>query len=96
MIAKTVDNALVIPQAALITGVTGKTSVIVIDKDNKPHKTSVETGIRDSGKVQITDGVNSGERVATTGAFELAKLDPDVLEKTKVQIAPPKEDPDED
>ena len=95
MIAKTVDNAYVIPQAALLTGASGATSVIVIDKDNKPHKTSVDVGIRDNGKVQITDGVKSGDRVATTGAFELAKLEPDVLEKTKVQIAPPKEEPDE-
>jgi len=46
--------------------------------------------------VQITDGVKSGDRVATTGSFELAKLEPDVLEKTKVKIAPPKEAPDED
>ena len=30
----------------------------------------------------------------TAGAFELAKLDPDVFHKTKVKIAPPKEEPD--
>ena len=40
------------------------------------------------GKVQVTDGLESGQRVATTGAFELFKLDPEVLAKTKVQIAP--------
>jgi len=49
-------------------------------------------GIRDAGKVQITDGLDSGQRVATTGAFELFKLEPDVLSKVKVQIAPAKED----
>ena len=42
--------------------------------------------------MQITDGLQSGQRVATTGAFELFKLDPEVLEKTKVQIAPAKEE----
>ena len=54
------------------------------------------TGVRDAGKVQITDGLESGQRVATTGAFELAKLDPEVLAKTKAQIQPPKEEEEED
>ncbi len=96
MIARTVQTALVIPQAALLTSGSGSTSVIVVDADNKPHKTSVTVGIRDNGKVQVTDGVKSGERVVTTGAFALAKLEPEVLEKTTVQIAPPKEEEDED
>jgi len=56
----------------------------------------VTTGIRDAGAVQITDGLESGQRVVTTGAFELAKLEPDVLAKTKVQIAPPKEEEEEE
>ena len=53
------------------------------------------TGIRDAGTVQITEGLDSGQRVVTTGAFELGKLEPDVLEKTKVQIQPPKEEEEE-
>ena len=96
LIAKTVPNALVIPQAALLTSGSGATSVVVIDAENKPHKKSVTTGIRDAGSVQITDGLESGQRVVTTGAFELAKLEPDVLAKTKVQIAPPKEEEEEE
>ena len=32
------------------------------------------------------------QRVATTGAFELFKLDTEILSKTKVQIAPAKEE----
>ena len=47
---------------------------------------------RQRASVQVTDGLESGQRVATTGAFELFKLDPEVLEKTKVQIAPAKEE----
>jgi HlyD family secretion protein len=96
LIAKTVPGALVIPQTALLTSPTGTTSVIVIDAENRPHKTIVTTGIRDAGRVQITDGLESGQRVVTTGSFELAKLDPDVLAKTKAQIQPPKEEPDEE
>jgi multidrug efflux pump subunit AcrA (membrane-fusion protein) len=91
MIAKTVPSALVIPEAALLTSGSGSTSVIVIDAENRPRKTAVSVGIRDNGKVQVTDGLESGQRVVTTGAFELAKLEADVLAKTKVQIQPPKE-----
>jgi HlyD family secretion protein len=96
LIAKTVPNALVIPQSALLTSGSGATSVVIVDAENKPHKKSVTTGVRDAGSVQITDGLESGQRVVTTGAFELAKLEPDVLAKTKVQIAPPKEEEEEE
>jgi len=43
----------------------------------------------------VTDGLENGQRVATTGAFELFKLDPEVLEKTTVKIAPPREEEEE-
>jgi multidrug efflux pump subunit AcrA (membrane-fusion protein) len=92
MIARTVPDALVIPQAAVLTSPAGATFAMVIDKDNKPHLRKIALGIRDSGQVQVTDGLESGQRVATTGAFELFKLDADVLAKTKAQIAPAKEE----
>jgi HlyD family secretion protein len=96
LIAKTVSSTLIVPQTALLTSGSGATSVIVIDPENKPHKKSVTTGIRDAGSVQITEGLESGQRVATTGAFELGKLDAEVLAKTKVQIQPPKEEEEEE
>jgi multidrug efflux pump subunit AcrA (membrane-fusion protein) len=83
LIAKTVPNALVIPQAALLTSGSGATSVIVVDAENKPHKKAVTTGIRDAGTVQVTDGLDSGQRVVTTGSFELGKLEPDVLRRPR-------------
>lgn len=92
MIAKTVPNALVIPQSAVVTSPSGATFAMVIDKDNKPHRRKIAVGIRDATKVQVTDGLESGQRVATTGAFELFKLDDEILGKTKVQIAPAKEE----
>jgi multidrug efflux pump subunit AcrA (membrane-fusion protein) len=91
IVARTVPNALVIPQQAVMTSPQGATFAILIDKDNKPHLRKIAVGIRDAGKAQITDGLASGDRVATTGAYELFKLDPEVLAKTKVQIAPTKE-----
>ncbi len=92
IVAKTVPNALVIPQLAVMTSPQGSTFAVLIDKDNKPHLRKIAIGIRDAGKAQVTDGLASGDRVATTGAYELFRLDPDVLEKTKVQIAPTKEE----
>ncbi|PYR27269.1 MAG: efflux RND transporter periplasmic adaptor subunit [Acidobacteria bacterium] len=92
MIARTVPNALVVPQAAVLTSPSGATFAIVIDTDNKPHRRKIAVGIRDAGKAQVTDGLESGQRVATTGAFELFKLEPEVLSKVKVQIAPAKEE----
>ena len=92
MIAKTVASALVIPQKAVLTSSSGSTFAIVIDGENKPHLRKIAVGIRDRGKAQVTDGLESGQRVATTGAYELFKLEPDVLSKTKVQIAPAKEE----
>jgi len=92
IVAKTVPNALVIPQQAVMTSATGATFAILIDKDNKPHLRKIAVGIRDAGRAQVTDGLASGDRVATTGGYELFKLDTEVLEKTKVQIAPAKEE----
>ena len=92
MIARHLANALVIPQKAVLTSPSGATYVIVIDKDDKPHRRKVAVGIRDGGKVEVTDGLESGQRVATTGAFELFKLDDEVLARTKVQVAPATEE----
>lgn len=92
MIARAASNALVIPEKAVLTSPQGATYAIVIDKDNKPHRRKIAIGIRDAGKAQVVDGLESGQRVATTGAFELFKLEAEALSKVKVQIAPTKED----
>jgi HlyD family secretion protein len=92
MIARSVPGALVIPQKALLTSPSGATFAIVVDKDNTPHLRKIAVGIRDAGMAQVTDGLESGQRVATTGAYELFKLDTEVLSKTKVRIAPAKEE----
>lgn len=98
LIAKTVENALLVPEAAVVTSASGTAYVIVVDNDNKPHLRKIAIGVRDSGNVQAVDGLENGQRVATTGAFEIFKLDEDVRDKVTVKVAPPKEeeeDPDE-
>jgi HlyD family secretion protein len=97
MVAETVKEAVVIPQAALLTSPDGVNSVIVLDADNSPSKKKVKVGIRDgeAKTVQVTDGLQGGERVVTVGAFELYNEDDPVLAKTKIQVQAPKM-PDED
>jgi len=91
MVAVTIPNALGIPQSAVLTDAGGETSVIVVDSENKPKRKAIMLGIREGANVQITEGLEEGERVVTTGAFELGKLEEGVLAKTKVEIQPPKE-----
>src|SRR5579863_3437048 len=97
MVAQTVPQTVVIPQAALLTSPDGVNTVIILDSDNAPSKKKVKVGIRDSEAktVQVTDGLQGGERVVTVGAFELANEDDPVLAKTKIQVQAPKM-PDED
>jgi len=89
IVAETVPKAVVIPAAAVLTAPSGSTSVMVVDAQNKPQQKSVKLGIRDNDDVQVTEGLQAGERVVTVGAYDLSKEDPDVLEKTKVEIAAP-------
>ena len=89
MVAEKVAHAIVIPAQALLTSSDGAGSVIVLDSSNVPHKQKVETGIRNGNDVQITQGLKAGERVVTVGAFELDKEDPDILQKTKIQVQAP-------
>jgi multidrug efflux pump subunit AcrA (membrane-fusion protein) len=98
MVAETVKDAVVIPQAALLTTTDGVNSVIVLDADNAPSKKKVKVGIRDdeAKTVQVTDGLAGGERVVTIGAFELSNEDDPILAKTKIQVQAPKMPDDED
>jgi len=96
MVAQAVQHAIVIPAEALLTGSDGTTSVIVLDTDNKPHKKKVKVGIRDGGDVQVTEGLQGGERVVTVGAFALSQEDDPILAKTNIQVQAPPNIPDDD
>lgn len=96
MVSQSVPHAIVIPAEALLTTSEGDTSVITLDTDNKPHKKKVKAGIRDGGAVQITEGLQGGERVVTVGAFALAQEDDPILAKTNIQVAAPPNIPEED
>jgi len=85
---QTVKDAIVVPAAAVVTTDAGA-AVIVVGADGKPKLTGVQVGIREGDNVQITGGLEAGAQVVTVGAFPLSQEDPDVLAKTKVEIAAP-------
>lgn len=61
ILVKENQNALLIPVNSLIDG-----SSVWIVKDNKSYKKSVKTGLRDSRKVEILEGLNAGDTVILT------------------------------
>jgi HlyD family secretion protein len=80
MIAHTVNDAIIVPASALLKTPDGATTVMVAGADGKAHQVSVEAGIRQGDRLQITKGLSGGEKVIMTGAYGL----PD---NTKVKIA---------
>jgi len=68
----TLDDAIVIPAAALQMGSEGH-FVWVVNSENKVSKKGVSVGIQDSEKVVIKAGLDSGERVVTDGLDRLTE-----------------------
>jgi len=66
---KTIQNALKVPIAAILTSQDGSKSVMVVGTDGAAHKKAVEVGIQDSGEVQITNGLSSSDLVINEGAY---------------------------
>ncbi|HEY4960931.1 MAG TPA: efflux RND transporter periplasmic adaptor subunit [Terriglobales bacterium] len=78
MLARTVEDAIVVPAAALLKTPEGASTVMIV-KDGHAEQVSVETGIREEDRVQVTKGLAGGETVIVRGSYGL----PD---KTKVKI----------
>lgn len=68
----TLQNAIVIPSAALQMGNEGH-FVWILSDDNKVSKHLVTAGIQDSQQVVISAGVNAGDRVVTDGIDRLTE-----------------------
>ena len=79
MVAKSVNDSLVVPASALLKAPDGSTSVMIVE-NGKAVQRPVDTGIRDGDLMQIAQGLNGNETVIVRGSYGL----PD---KTKVRIA---------
>src|ERR1017187_2873022 len=79
MLARTVNDAIVVLATALSKTPEGATTVMIV-KDGHAQQVEVEAGVREDDRVQITKGLSGGETVIVRGSYGL----PD---KTKVKIA---------
>ncbi len=75
-----VPGAMVAPADSVLTSEAGKTTVMVVGRDNVAHRIEVKTGIRQGTSMQITEGLKAGDTVVASGAYGL----PD---GTQVQVA---------
>jgi RND family efflux transporter MFP subunit len=81
---QTIPDALVVPSAAIVTDSAGKKQVMVIGTDSTAHRRSVEVGISQDDKTQITKGLQPGEQVISSGAYAMD-------DGTKVKVGKPDE-----
>lgn len=65
------ENAVVIPETALVAAATGQESAIYIVKDGRATLRPVQTGQRFDGKVEILKGVAIGDEVVVAGQIRL-------------------------
>jgi len=84
VVSDSVNDALVVPAAAVLTGSDGATTAMVVGADQKAHQTAIKTGIRQEDNVQIVEGLKEGQSVVVAGAYGL----PD---NTKITVEEAKE-----
>ncbi len=80
--ANEIENAIVVPVAALLSSDEGGDKVMVAGSDSLAHERKVQVGVRAGDEAQILSGVNPGDQVITDGALGLD-------DKAKIQIAKP-------
>jgi multidrug efflux pump subunit AcrA (membrane-fusion protein) len=86
IVAAVIDGATVIPAAAVQANAEGETVVFVVDDKDVAHERKLEIGVREPEMVQVTAGVEPGEKVITVGGVGLE-------DKAKVRIMKPGEKP---
>jgi HlyD family secretion protein len=67
--ARTLADAVTVPNEALITTKSGTPAVMVVGADNVAHQKDVKTGITDGHDTQVLSGLQPGDLVVTKGAY---------------------------
>lgn len=65
----TIDNALMVPSISLVPELQGQKVYVL--RNGKVQPQSVQTGLRNETKVQITEGISAGDSVLTTGLLQV-------------------------
>jgi HlyD family secretion protein len=71
MTAQNIDNAILVPAAAILHQPEGGPAVMIAGPDNRAHLQAVQIGIENSDEVQITSGVKFGQQVIISGVYGL-------------------------
>ncbi len=66
-----IDDATVIPTAALLPSEEGFDTVMVVDAGSRAHERRIRVGIREVDRVQVLEGLQPGEKVITVGGLGL-------------------------
>lgn len=72
VVTELVENATVIPTAALFQGTGQSAYVFVAGADGRAHRRPVTLGIQTQRLVQVTSGLRPGETVITSGGYALS------------------------
>lgn len=72
-------TAVAVPELAMVREGDGR-FVYMVDKDGKAKRITVVTGGRDGNLIEVTQGINPGDRIVTEGVVKLS-------EGTKVRVA---------
>jgi HlyD family secretion protein len=67
--ARTVPNAITVPNEAIVVTKSGGGAVMIIGSDGVAHQKAVQTGITDGHDTQVLSGIRAGDLVVTTGAY---------------------------
>jgi multidrug efflux pump subunit AcrA (membrane-fusion protein) len=70
-VARKIPDALTVPASALVNTPDGTSAVMVVGSDDRAHQQKVEVGVHQGDQVQIVSGLQSGQRVITSGAYGL-------------------------
>jgi membrane fusion protein (multidrug efflux system) len=63
------DNAMLVPETAIIPGQSGKVVYRVVD--GTATRTPIKTGIRQDGNIEVLDGLALGDQVVTAGLIKM-------------------------
>ena len=71
VIAKKLDNVLVVPASAILNQPEGGVAVMVVGTDKRAHLQAVQVGIQSGDQVEITSGLKAGQQVVSSGNYGL-------------------------
>jgi multidrug efflux pump subunit AcrA (membrane-fusion protein) len=84
IVTATIDGAVLVPATALLPSDDGGTIVVTVDDKDVAHQKKVDVGAREGDLVQISAGLDAGERVVTVGGLGID-------DKAKVRVLKPGE-----